>query len=119
MQVWSPYWAWHASVPDLRHTLYTIESLRSVPVPAPQKLNAIAYINSNCGARSGRQDIMRQLQTLLKESSSTLEVHSYGKCDPNVDAAALADFHAPTNLVDRVKKKLETMANYKFCVVSE
>jgi hypothetical protein len=30
-------------------------------VPFEEKLHAIAYINSNCGAPSGRADIMRAL----------------------------------------------------------
>lgn len=30
-------------------------------VPFEDKLHAIAYINSNCGAQSGRSDIMRAL----------------------------------------------------------
>lgn len=48
-----------------------------------------------------------------------MEVHSYGKCDPNVDAAALADFQSASGAVGRSQKKLDTLAKYKFCVVSE
>ena len=34
------------------------------PIPFEEKLHAIAYINSNCGAQSGRSAIMRQLIAL-------------------------------------------------------
>jgi hypothetical protein len=34
------------------------------PVPFEKKLHAIAYINSNCGAESGRSDVMRALLVL-------------------------------------------------------
>jgi hypothetical protein len=30
-------------------------------VPFEEKLHAIAYVNSNCGAQSGRSDILRAL----------------------------------------------------------
>lgn len=30
-------------------------------VPFEEKLHAIAYVNSNCGAQSGRSEIMRKL----------------------------------------------------------
>lgn len=33
-------------------------------VPFEEKLHAIAYVNSNCGAQSGRSDIMRALMAL-------------------------------------------------------
>ena len=34
------------------------------PLPFEEKMHAIAYINSNCGAQSGRSEIMRNLIAL-------------------------------------------------------
>jgi hypothetical protein len=34
------------------------------PTPFGEKLHAIAYVNSNCGAQSGRAEIMRKLMAL-------------------------------------------------------
>jgi hypothetical protein len=38
--------------------------VQAPPTPFEEKLHAIAYINSNCGAQSGRSDIMRKLIAL-------------------------------------------------------
>jgi hypothetical protein len=37
-------------------------------VPFEEKLHAIAYVNSNCGAQSGRSEIMRKLIALGKDA---------------------------------------------------
>jgi hypothetical protein len=49
-------------------------------VPFEEKEHAIVYINSNCGAVSGRSQIMKQLILL---NNSKVPVHSYGNCDHN------------------------------------
>jgi hypothetical protein len=40
------------------------DAVQVPPIPFEEKLHAIAYINSNCGAPSGRSDIMRKLMAL-------------------------------------------------------
>lgn len=52
------------------------------PLPQPQKLAAVAYVNSNCDAANGRGAIMRRLIAAMANSS--LPVHSYGQCDKNM-----------------------------------
>jgi hypothetical protein len=42
--------------------------LQEPPVPFEEKLHAIAYVNSNCGAQSGRSEIMRKLIALGKNA---------------------------------------------------
>lgn len=95
-----------------------MDALRSAPLPAAEKLAAIVYINSNCEARSGRQDVMRQLKALLERSNSRLEVHSYGQCDPNMNDAAIADMQAPAGATAKAQKKLQVFRKYRYCVVS-
>lgn len=62
---------------------YSLESfadLYGMPVtPFEQKVHGLAYINSNCGAQSGRSDIMRALMKL----NGSVPVHSMGRCDTN------------------------------------
>lgn len=44
----------HGSVPQV-HALF------KAPVSFEQKKTALVYVNSNCGAKSGRSDIMRRV----------------------------------------------------------
>lgn len=95
------------------HDVY-MGALLNPPVEFSKKLHAIVYINKNCSPSSQRHEVMRQLQFLLKASNSSLAVHSYGKCDANMDAKGL-DF---TSQADRARKKIQLFQRYKFCVVS-
>lgn len=93
-------------------------ALRGQPLDFEKKLNAIVYINTQCAAKSGRQDVVRQLQAWLKASNSTLAVHSFGKCDPNMPADELKHFQEGDTGNERLRKKLAYFQRYKFCIVS-
>jgi len=66
-----------------------------------KKKPALAYINSNCDAPSGRAKIMREVM----EIGSTLQVDSYGACDNNMGSSSI--------------DKVSVMAGYMFCVAME
>jgi len=90
---------WPAGRLQVQTTYYNsayvpLAKLQAAPVPFSQKLNAIFYVNSNCKARSGRAQILRTLQQLIKQQNSTLQLHSYGGCDHNVGNASLAELAA-------------------------
>lgn len=116
LQVWTPYWPWKDTLFSPT-ALYRDPALRQHPLEFSQKLNAIIYINTQCAAKSGRQDVVRQLVTLLKESNSTLSVHSFGKCDPNMPKAELDKFHEDDTDITRLHKKVDYFRRYKFCIV--
>jgi hypothetical protein len=115
-QVWSPYWSWTDANFSAK-AVYSDPALRAPPLHFSKKHHAIIYINTQCAAKSGRQDIIRQLQTLLKASNSTLAVHSFGKCDPNMPPADLNKFQKDDVGSTRQHKKLAYFRRYKFCVV--
>jgi alpha-1,3-fucosyltransferase 10 len=73
-------------------------------VPFEEKEHAIAYVNSNCGAVSGRSKIMRDLLAL---TGSKVPVHSYGNCDHNKAWPA------------GNPNKRQLFSKYKFCVTME
>lgn len=119
LQVWTPYWASmfrQPGMPPHWSAHGTAEeqwaAFKSV-VPFQEKRNAIVYLSNNCDAKSGRVQVLRELQQLLKDKNSSLQVHSYGQCDRNVDAAALNAFQAGSHPNDKV----ELFSHYKFCVV--
>lgn len=116
-QVWSPYWSWTDANFSTTEA-YREPALRAPPLQFSRKHHAIIYINTQCAAKSGRQDIIRQLRALLKASNSTLAVHSFGKCDPNMPAAELNEFQKDDVGASRQHKKLAYFRQYKFCVVS-
>jgi hypothetical protein len=91
--------------------------LQNAPLEFDAKLNAILYVNSNCNALSGRHLVMRQLSALLAARNSSLAIHSYGSCDPTMDAAALAAFNSDSK--SRIRKKLDYFRRAKFCVVRQ
>lgn len=80
-----------------------IDDLFTPAKPYGEKKNGIAYVNSNCGALSGRTEIMRSIMNL---NDSVVPVHSYGRCDRNMDVPG--DFN-----------KVELIHGYKFCVAME
>lgn len=117
-QVWSPYWSWT----DANFTVtakHRDPALRAPPLQFSKKEHAIIYINTQCSAKSGRQDIIRHLQALLTASNSSLAVHSFGKCDPNMPPAELTKFHTDDVGSTRQQKKLAYFRRYKFCVTME
>jgi hypothetical protein len=117
LQVWAPY------LP-----IFYGDELAKVtqrPLPYSNKQNAIIYINSNCGAQSGRHAVLTQLDQLLRSSNSSIRIHSYGGCsthdshaDHGPDAASLAEFRRASSK-DRSPTKLKYFGKYKFCVVGE
>jgi hypothetical protein len=94
------------------------------PLSFERKRHAIVYINSNCHPRSQRRDAMRGLIAELKHTNSSLQVHSYGRCDNNMDAQSMKEFDALVaesghkNGFARYDANIKLFSKYKFCVVS-
>jgi hypothetical protein len=88
---------------------YSLESFSRLfnrpTVPFKAKHHAIAYINSNCGAQSGRSTIMKQMMAL--KDAAKMPVHSFGSCDRNMPW--------PAGDPD----KIQVFSQYKFCVTME
>ena len=87
------------------------------PPPFEARQDAVVYVNSNCGAHSGRDKAVQQLMKL-----GNVPVHSYGAClrnrdspsstvSPNEDAAAKRR--------RMTSEKLQLFTGYKFCIVME
>ena len=70
-------------------------------VPFERKKDAIVYIQSNCAASSGRDDILRAVM------AQGIQVEARGSCLNN----------APT--VPRDQSKVDAMREYKFCATME
>lgn len=47
-------------------------------MPFEKKRHAIVYINSNCGAQSGRSEIMKELVALGNRAKVTSQAHGHG-----------------------------------------
>eukprot|EP00878_Enallax_costatus_P029156 GHUV01031589.1.p1 GENE.GHUV01031589.1~~GHUV01031589.1.p1 ORF type:complete len:254 (+),score=17.22 GHUV01031589.1:454-1215(+) len=89
-----------------RHQYPNGSSMLDYPeLPFKQKEHAVVYVNSNCGASSGRVDIMKQWLDHASKKGK-MQVHSYGRCDRN------REFPANTS-------KIELFRRYKFCVAME
>jgi hypothetical protein len=80
-----------------------LPTLLRAPVPFEEKLDAVAYVNSNCETLSPRAEIMRGLMRLVS-NSTRVKVLSYGKCDNNTPMPG---------------PKQELIARHKFCVAME
>ncbi|PNW69860.1 hypothetical protein CHLRE_18g749697v5 [Chlamydomonas reinhardtii] len=80
-----------------------VHALFKAPVSFEQKKTALVYVNSNCGAKSGRSDIMRRVIALKDQEVPT---HSWGNCDRNMEVTGSFD-------------KMELIRGYKFCVAME
>ncbi|KXZ53018.1 hypothetical protein GPECTOR_8g386 [Gonium pectorale] len=80
-----------------------IASLFKAPKPFERKKTALVYVNSNCGAKSGRSDIMRRV---IAMNHSTIPTHSWGNCDRNMHVSGSFD-------------KVKLIEDYKFCVAME
>lgn len=117
LQVWTPYLPMMYNNAELQ--------IRQGPLPNNAKRNAIIYINSNCGANSGRHSLLTQLDQLLHSSESSISIHSYGSCTTSgstarggPDAASLSEFRSASwPLSKRKAMKLKYFGKYKFCVV--
>ncbi|WIA21264.1 hypothetical protein OEZ85_000499 [Tetradesmus obliquus] len=87
------------------YSLESFDELFKFPlVPFEEKQHAIAYVNSNCGAVSGRSSIMKALMAL---NGSKVPVHSLGNCDHN------------TPWPKGNPNKRQVFSKYKFCVTME
>lgn len=64
------------------YSLHLFGDMGAPPVPWEEKEHALVYINSNCGAMSGRATIMKELMAL---QGAQVPVHSMGNCDRNMD----------------------------------
>jgi alpha-1,3-fucosyltransferase 10 len=86
---------------------YLVDDLAQLPklqtpaLPFEDKLDAVVYINSNCGAKSGRQQIV---DSYIKLNAS-IPVHAYGACS--------------NNMKERAADKLAVFRKYKFCICME
>ena len=111
-QVWTPFLPFFYNTPE--------QQLRNPPKKYQHKQNAIIYISSNCSPQNGRNELMTQLQHLLLQvSNSSLAIHSYGRCNSNMDPQMLAAFQSTHSKVhSRTAAKKQYMPKYKFCVVS-
>jgi len=89
----------HIPLPYLRAG--HVEDFAKPLVPFEQKKNAVVYIQSNCGARSGRDDILRGIVDL------GIVLEARGPCMNN----------AP--LVGREQSKTDAMKDYLFCATME
>eukprot|EP00201_Polytomella_parva_P004436 CAMPEP_0175076986 /NCGR_PEP_ID=MMETSP0052_2-20121109/23091_1 /TAXON_ID=51329 ORGANISM="Polytomella parva, Strain SAG 63-3" /NCGR_SAMPLE_ID=MMETSP0052_2 /ASSEMBLY_ACC=CAM_ASM_000194 /LENGTH=324 /DNA_ID=CAMNT_0016346305 /DNA_START=675 /DNA_END=1649 /DNA_ORIENTATION=- len=83
----------------------SIDKLFSEPAPLAKKVPAIVYINSNCGAISGRATIMSEMIALGGQGGKNVPVHSYGSCNNNMNK--------------RIGDKISAIHQYKFCVAME
>jgi len=94
---------WDSDIPALYSSPYLIEDklFDPVRVPTPSKITALVYINSNCNALNGRNDIVEQIMDI-----GDIPVHNYGKC--------LNNRHAKENEV-----KEDIISKYKFCIAME
>lgn len=111
VQVWAPFLSFFYKNQE--------EQLRTPTKDYQHKQNAIIYISSNCSPQNGRNTLMMQLQDLLQATNSSLAIHSYGRCNPNMDPQTLADFQSTqSNVHSRTAAKKQHMPKYKFCVVS-
>ncbi|GLI70403.1 hypothetical protein VaNZ11_015123 [Volvox africanus] len=81
-----------------------VAALFKPPVPFEKKKSALVYVNSNCGAKSGRSEIMREVMGLNNKAVPT---HSWGHCDRNMEVK------------DHSFDKVELIRGYKFCVAME
>ncbi len=54
------------------------------PLPWDKRQDALVYINSNCGALNGRNEVVRQLMDL-----NQLPVHAWGACLRNKVVSAM------------------------------
>jgi len=71
-----------------------LTKLQTPPLPFASKLNAVLYINRNCWTVNGREKVMRGLRDVLKAANSSLQLHSFGSCDRNVNDSQLQQFKA-------------------------
>ncbi|CEO99117.1 unnamed protein product (mitochondrion) [Plasmodiophora brassicae] len=74
------------------------------PIPQSKKVDAIAFLNGNCGPASGRQQIMDELIRL----PGGYPVHAFGACSHN------REFPPELN-----NDKVALFSTYKFCVAME
>lgn len=73
------------------------------PIPFAQKEAAVAYLSSNCGAPSGRDEIVGELMAL---PNNPLPVHALGACRNNRPSP-------PT------RQQVDTLKHYRFCIAME
>lgn len=66
------------------------------------KIPSLVYINSNCGAKNGRNKIVKDVMDI-----GDIEVHSYGSCLRNKSGGG------------RNTNKMDIMSKYKFCIAME
>lgn len=59
-------------------------------MPWEEKLHAVAYINSNCEAQSGRAEIMRQLMALGAKAKVGVGARTSSSSSNSLAAAAAA-----------------------------
>ncbi len=73
-----------------------------IKVKTADKIPSLVYINSNCGAKNGRNGIVKDVMDI-----GDIEVHSYGTCLRNKDGGG------------RNTNKMDIMSKYRFCIAME
>ncbi|GLC36243.1 hypothetical protein PLESTB_001364700 [Pleodorina starrii] len=81
-----------------------VAALFKPPRSFEEKKTALAYVNSNCGAKSGRSEIMKKV---IGMKNQIVPTHSWGHCDRNMPVS------------DHSFDKVELIRGYKFCVAME
>eukprot|EP00878_Enallax_costatus_P040013 GHUV01045975.1.p1 GENE.GHUV01045975.1~~GHUV01045975.1.p1 ORF type:complete len:225 (+),score=7.92 GHUV01045975.1:1292-1966(+) len=93
-----------------RHQYPNGSSMLDYPeLPFKQKEHAVVYVNSNCGASSGRVDIMKQWLDHASKKGK-MQVHSYGRWDRN------REFPANTSKIELFRRWVPCRAEYSMLV---
>lgn len=91
-----------SEVPLLTIAAFIDGLFQPVKVKTADKTPALVYINSNCNAKNGRNDIIKEVMSI-----GDVDVHSYGTCLRNKSGGG------------RGTDKIEIMSKYKFCIAME
>ena len=103
-----------------KRTKIQTEALLGVDGPPPPfeaRQDAVVYVNSNCGAHSGRDKAVQRLMKL-----GNVPVHSYGACLRNRDfpsSTVPANEDAAARKQRMTSEKLQLMKGYKFCIAMD
>jgi hypothetical protein len=95
-------------------------ALAHAPVHIEKRIDAIAYMQKNCGSNLERHKLVQAIMAL-----GEIEVHSYGSCMNNMQNRTLPlemlpqfdGQKAPTN--GDPHQKLSIFRHYKFCMAAE
>jgi hypothetical protein len=94
--------SYRLSADIVTHFFSDLPSFYAPPrIPFNKKTSAAVYLNRNCGALSGRDDIIKRLMDL------GVPVHAYGNCLYNQQGQA------------KIEDKFQLFSKYKLCIAIE